>query len=86
MKSSRPRAAVATANVLVSVSRISVAGATDYDDLIQKRDAEIQQPAKREGTIESCEEMQAVINQYQEAAKTFRQAEQNIRDIRFGVG
>src|SRR6266480_4961138 len=76
MKPTCPRAAVAMTIVLVYVSSISAARATGYDDLIKNGDAEMQRAAKREGKIETREEMQAVINLYQEAANTFREAEE----------
>jgi len=66
--------------VLIYVSGISAARATDYDDLIQEGKGEMESAAAQEGAIGTREEMQAVINQYQEAANTFREAEQ--RDSR----
>jgi tetratricopeptide (TPR) repeat protein len=62
--------------VLVYASGISTARATDYDDLIQKGKAEMEGAAAQEGAIATREKMQIVINQYQEAANIFREAEQ----------
>jgi len=76
MKSAPPSAAVAMTIVLVFTSSISAAGATDYDDLIQKGNAEMQTAAARENSIRTREQMQAVIHQYLDAANTFRQAEE----------
>src|SRR5215831_10452438 len=75
MKPSRQRAAVAMTILLVYANGISTARATEYDDLIQKGEAEMERAAEREGAIGTREEMQAVIKQYREAANTFRQAE-----------
>jgi hypothetical protein len=62
--------------VLVFASSISAACATDYDRLILKGTAEVQRAADREASIGKREEMQVVINQCQEAANTFRGAEE----------
>ena len=76
MKLTCPRAAVAMTIVLVFVSSISVARATGYDDLIKNGDAEMRSADESARAIATREEMQKVINQYQKAANTFRQAEE----------
>ena len=76
MKPTCPRAAVAMTIVLVYVSSISAARATGYYDLIKKGETEMESADERARAIATREEMQAVINQYQEAANTFRAAEE----------
>jgi len=76
MKPSCLRAAVAMIIVLVFANSISAARATDYDRLILEGKAEMERAADREASIGTREEMQVVINQYQEAANTFREAEE----------
>jgi hypothetical protein len=62
--------------VLVFASSIPAACATDYDGLILKGTSEVQRAADREASIATREEMQVVINQYQEAANTFCESEE----------
>ena len=76
MKPSCPRVAVAITIALVLANIISAARATDYGSLIQEGAKEMQSAADRAKSIGTREEMQAVINQFQEAANTFREAEE----------
>jgi tetratricopeptide (TPR) repeat protein len=78
MKPSCPRAAVAMTIALVFACSISTACATEYDNLILKGAAEARKAADLEGSIGTREEMQVVINQYQNAADTFREAEEQV--------
>ena len=76
MRPSSPSATVAMIIALVFANDISVVCAADYKDLIQTGDAKMRQAEKREPAIATRGDMQAVISQYQDAADTFRQAEE----------
>src|ERR1700736_242134 len=76
MTSSYPSAAVAIIVVLVLASSISITGATKYDNLIEKGRVELTRAVARAGSVKTREDLQNVVAQYQQAANTFRAAEE----------
>ena len=76
MKPSHPSAVVAMTIALVLANSISAARARDYDELILNGRDEMQTAADQAKSIETREEMQVVIKLYEQAASTFREAEQ----------
>ena len=76
MKPSPSETAVAIIIALVFANGISAARAMDYEQLILNGRKEMQAAADQATSIETREELQVVIKLYEQAANSFREAEQ----------